>query len=395
MSTENSGILINRLPSPTWFRLGVNGAAAEKRESFDGKSAFFTAKNLGQVDVKTFPAEEAIRYADSFSDGIRREKYIAGKRAIYQEQHFASGLGAEFDDYMINSVSGVDVYTVGEGEKLASPVILSFDFADGADTASMQIIRACRDSEAVFIINQKSGRSAEGYSANSVRVIVEQGAKLHLIRNNLTGRGYTVLEDTAAVVRESGEFSFTQLMLGGDKVYSGCYADLCGDKSVLNINAGYTGDYENLIDINYVACQRGKKTKSEINVNGSLRDKAVKVFRGTIDFRQGASGSEGDEREDVLLLSPQVTNKTVPVILTEEEEVSGHHGATIGNLSEEMLFYLQTRGIPKNEAELLMTRGRLQSIADRIPDGGTLDEVSSFICRSHSRPENGKGNCDE
>ena len=47
--------------------------------------------------------------------------------------------------------------------------------------------------------------------------------------------------------------------------------------------------------------------------------------------------------------------------------------------------------ISKSEAELLMTRGRLQSIADKIPDADILDEVSSFICRSHNK----KGFCDE
>ncbi len=395
MSTENNGIVINRLPSPTWFRLGVNSAVAERKETPDDASDYLTAKNLGQVDIKIFPADEAIKYAESFSDGIRRETYIAGKRAIYQEQKFASGLGAEFDGFIQASLKEVTIYTVEEGKRLEAPVILSYDFGGGADTVCSQIIRVCKNADAVFIINQKSDRNARGYSAISTRVILERGARLHLIKNNLTGREYNVLDDTGAVVREAGEFDFTHIMLGSDRIYAGCYADLCEERAMLNINAGYMGECENLIDINYVACQRGQKTKSEINVNGALRDKAEKVFRGTIDFRHGSCDSEGEEREDVLLLSPQVINKTVPVILTEEEAVSGHHGATVGNLSEDMLFYLQTRGISKSDAEMLMTRGRLQSIADRIPDEGTLDEVSSFICRSHTRYDTDKGNCDE
>ncbi|MBR3621359.1 MAG: hypothetical protein IKN56_07590, partial [Clostridia bacterium] len=123
MSENNNGIVINRLPSPTWFRLGVNGAEAEKAERFDDISDYLTRKNPDQADLKTFPAEEAEKYADSFSDGIRREKYIAGKRAIYQEQQFASGLGAEFDSFMKEAIDEVDVYTVEEGKKLSSPVI--------------------------------------------------------------------------------------------------------------------------------------------------------------------------------------------------------------------------------------------------------------------------------
>ena len=322
MPSENKGLIINRLPSPTWNRLGVNRALAQTPPSLDDRADYLSERNTFQVDKKTFPTGQANEFADSFSGGIRREKYIAGKTAIYQEQHFASGLGAEFDAYINESVGTADVYTVEEGKKLAAPVVLTFDFGGGADTASMRIIRACKDSESVFIINRKSAGNAAGFFATMTKVIVEHGAKLHLINVNLTGAGYTVLDDTAAAVGESAEFDFTQLMLGGDKIYAGCYADLCGDKSVLNINAGYAAESDNSADINYIACHRGKKTVSKINVSGSLKDKAVKVFRDTIDFRNGSAGSEGDEREDVLLLSPKVTNKTVPVILTEEEEVS-------------------------------------------------------------------------
>jgi Fe-S cluster assembly scaffold protein SufB len=138
-------------------------------------------------------------------------------------------------------------------------------------------------------------------------------------------------------------------------------------------------DENHLMDINYIAVQRGERTNSRIYVKGSLKDKARKIFRGTIDFRNGAKGSVGDEQEDVLLLDPGVVNKTVPVILNEEEDVDGRHGATIGNLSEDILYYLGTRGIGKDAAEMLMTRGRLLSIAHLIPDEDTVSKISSFI----------------
>ena len=110
-------------------------------------------------------------------------------------------------------------------------------------------------------------------------------------------------------------------------------------------------------------------------LNGALKDESQKVFRGTIDLRKGSKGSTGDEQEDVLLLDPKVVNKQVPVILTEEEDVNGRHGATIGNLADDMMFYLGTRGIGKYEAEMLMTRGRLMSIAQTIPDEETIGKI--------------------
>ncbi|HCJ91382.1 MAG TPA: hypothetical protein DHV71_05810 [Acidaminococcaceae bacterium] len=124
-----------------------------------------------------------------------------------------------------------------------------------------------------------------------------------------------------------------------------------------------------------------------IDVKGVLADRAVKIFRGTIDFRNGSAGSVGDEQEDVLLLDEDVINKTVPVILCEEEDVDGRHGASIGRLSEDILFYLATRGIGEKEAQRLMLRGRLAGIARAIPDEETVKLIDAAIDRYGSDGE--------
>ena len=77
---------------------------------------------------------------------------------------------------------------------------------------------------------------------------------------------------------------------------------------------------------------------------GVLRDQAFKLFRGTIDFKAGSAGSEGEEQEDVLILGDDAVNQTIPLILCAEEDVQGSHGATIGRLDDELLFYLCSTG---------------------------------------------------
>ena len=72
-------------------------------------------------------------------------------------------------------------------------------------------------------------------------------------------------------------------------------------------------------------------------------------------------------------------NKSVPVILCEEEDVDGRHGASIGRLSEDMLYYLETRGLSEKEATVMMVRGRLHSIAREIPDDETQSAIDAFI----------------
>ena len=114
-------------------------------------------------------------------------------------------------------------------------------------------------------------------------------------------------------------------------------------------------------------------------VNGTLRGNGRKTYRGTIDFKNGCCGSKGNEMEETLLLSPTAINKSLPVILCDEEDVEGEHGATIGRLSSDILFYMQSRGISEKEAEIIMSRAKIQAAADLIPDEEIKNQISDFL----------------
>ena len=371
---------VNYLPVPTWNRLGVNKASADT-SAFDKcrMDAIYTEKNTDSISCTV--ADSASAITDSFAGEIIREKFIAGKRAVYAEQNLQTGLGREFEDFVKENTQKVKVFTVDEGQMVQEPVILNWDFRNGSKEICEQIIHAKKNSVSTFLMIYSScpERNASGAAAFMTKVIIEDGARVNLLKINLLGTAFTLFDDTGAIAFKDASFNFTQMEIGGAQVYAGAYTDLRGDKSSLSIDCGYMAKDDHKIDINYVACQRGAKTQSEIRVKGSLKDKASKIFRGTIDFRNGAKAAVGDEREDVLLLSDDAVNKTVPVILTEEEDVDGHHGATIGNLSPEILYYLGTRGIDKNAARMLMTRGRLMEIAHKIPDKATIERISAFI----------------
>ena len=131
-----------------------------------------------------------------------------------------------------------------------------------------------------------------------------------------------------------------------------------GDRSGFKSDIGYIGQHTHVIDMNEVVNHFGKHTESEINVAGALRDGAKKIFRGTIDFKTGAADSVGNEQE----------NKTIPVILCSEENVVGNHGATIGELDEDTMFYFASRGIDKEQAENIMARASIERLKGLIAD---------------------------
>ena len=109
--------------------------------------------------------------------------------------------------------------------------------------------------------------------------------------------------------------------------------------------------------------------------SGVLSDEAFKLFRGTIDFKKGCPGSVGNEKEDVLLLGDDVVNQTIPLILCEEEDVEGNHGASIGELDEKTLFYLMSRGFTKEAAQQMIARARLDAVANQIMEPSVREKT--------------------
>ena len=107
---------------------------------------------------------------------------------------------------------------------------------------------------------------------------------------------------------------------------------------------------------------------SNIWVEGVLKDRAKKVFKGNIDFKKGCHKSKGSQMEEVLLLNSEVKTDSVPILLCGEEDVDGAHAASIGKIDEDELFYLMSRGFDYSEAQKLIIEARFNPIFDKIPE---------------------------
>jgi Fe-S cluster assembly scaffold protein SufB len=118
-----------------------------------------------------------------------------------------------------------------------------------------------------------------------------------------------------------------------------------------------------------------------IAVKGVLDGDAVKTFKGTIDFKNGAVGAKGAEQEEVLLLSEQAVNKTVPLILCAEEDVEGSHGASIGRVDEKHIFYMQSRGIPEEKITELMAQSKIAQVVNKIDNEQTVKRILGRLGR--------------
>ena len=197
---------------------------------------------------------------------------------------------------------------------------------------------------------------------------VEKNAKVRLVQIQNAAQDSLLRLETNGECAENGQVELVQILLGRGDVYSDGHFELNGDGAGFNAGIGYLGQEQQTVDMNLVVNHWGQKATSEISAAGALKDDARKIFRGTIDFKKGSAGSVGNEQETVLMLCDGVANKTVPLILCAEENVVGNHGATIGELDEDTLFYFESRGISAEEAENIMARAAIERLARTIGD---------------------------
>ena len=210
-------------------------------------------------------------------------------------------------------------------------------------------------------------------------VHIGKGAKLHLVLAELVPTDQPYTSRVTVDVADGGAFSYTGAEVGGSTMASELTVNLNGDASTADVWSLYFGDGDRLLDLNYIIRQAGKKTDANMQVRGTLMGTSTKNFRGTLDFLEGTKGSVGRENEEVMLLDEGVRNRSVPIMLSHEDDVDGHHAVSVGRMDEAKLFYLMSRGLDLEEAKSLVVEASLRPVIDRIPDAKLREEIDSYL----------------
>lgn len=284
-------ILINRLPTPTWNRLGVNGTSLEWDDA--------GAQDLGSENISGQSAP------------IRLQ--ITGQREYSRK------------DIELHAQAGQNM-----------------------------VMYQIMDGQGSLLVN--------------THIIAEQNAHVQLVQIQANQAGSRLRCEVRGECAENSRIQLTQILLGRGDAYTDSRFELNGSGSALKADIGYLEQNTQTVDINLSVNHWGTKTTSEIAAAGTLKDAAKKIFRGTIDFKKGSADSVGSENETVLMLGDDAVNKTVPLILCAEENVVGNHGASIGELDKDTLFYFQSRGFSKDQAENIMARASIERLANTLED---------------------------
>ena len=291
------------------------------------------------------------------------------------------GMGQEVTDYVESQAFKSDFYNVPARTKREEPIVVAVSAAQNQCANTGIIVR--EGAEATVVIAAFAGDASDGgaptgsdangsdalpTSAALTRIVVEAGAKLHLIEMLGVNEGQQHLESVGLEVHQDAAVDVKQYALGGSTIGLGLTANLVGARARLDLNNRYHATHEETLDINHLVRMRGTSTRAQLTESGVLNEAAKKTLRATIDLVRGAKDAQGNEIETVMILGDDVVNKTMPVILCDEDDVAGNHGATIGSVSPEQLDYLAARGLSRQAAEQLFIRALFEDAIINAPE---------------------------
>lgn len=263
------------------------------------------------------------------------------------------------------------VLKVAPGAKVEPIVHLVFVAADGTDRAlahhPRNVIIAGEGSQAAVVESHVAMADGTVYWSNPVaEIVVEKGARLEHIKVQADSRAATHLAYSRARVAAGGHYSSFVMTLGAALSRNEIEVVLDGEEAQCHLNGTYLINGRQHADTTTFIEHAKPNCESREVYKGVLDGKAKGVFQGKILVARDAQKTNGHQLNRVILLSDEAEVSAKPELEIYADDVKCSHGATVGELDDESMFYLRSRGIPEAEARRLLIRAFIGELIDEI-----------------------------
>jgi Fe-S cluster assembly protein SufD len=204
------------------------------------------------------------------------------------------------------------------------------------------------------------------YTNAVVEVFVEPTAKVEYVSlQNLSQETWHFGRHKAWLERDS-ELDWVIGGFGSKRGKVWIENDLAGQGATSRVTGAYFADGNQHLDYDTFQEHMAPNTESDFAFKGALRENASAVWRGMIRVEEGAQKTNAYQENRNLLLSDTAHADSIPGLEIMANDVRCTHGATLGKVDREQLFYLMARGLSRAQAERLIVRGFFQDVLDRI-----------------------------
>ena len=223
-----------------------------------------------------------------------------------------------------------------------------------------------------YVNNQKEDKAP--FSLVS-EVVAHEGAKINYssITNQPGQKRGTILR--RGLTYRDSLINWNVAAMDEADVYHDNTTNILGDGSEANLKIVTLGVKEQKTYFNSEVVNQGLSSRGDILQHGVLLDKSHIVFNGVGFIVKGATGSNAYQSSRMLTLSSEAKADANPMLLIDENDVMAGHGASLGRIDEEQLYYLQSRGLTRKESSRLLVHGFLSPVISEL----TVDKIKELV----------------
>jgi Fe-S cluster assembly protein SufD len=248
---------------------------------------------------------------------------------------------------------------------------LTYLDADGAAVFPHTLLIADSGAEVTFIDRYASPDLGRGLSDAIAEIVVGDGARVRYASIQEWGTGVTHLAVQRARIGRDADFRSLAIGFGASLARAETETVLAESGGFSEMLGVFFADETQHFDHRSVQDHVAPNCTSDLLYKGALRDESRAVYSGWVHVRPGAQKTNAMQTSRNMVLSESAKADAIPNLEIEANDVRCGHAASVGPVEEETLFYLQSRGIPRDEAERLVVTGFFQEVLDRV----TLEEV--------------------
>lgn len=215
----------------------------------------------------------------------------------------------------------------------------------------------------------------------ATELILKAGANLRFVSLQDWGDSMFEFSHQRARVGNDGQLDWVTGQMGGKLVKAFMEIDLDGKGSWGRMSGVYFPAGKQFFDLDTQQNHNAPNTTSDLLYKGVLKDQARSVWQGMIKALPGAQKTDGFQANRNMLLSDDARADSIPGLEIQADDVRCTHAAAIGQIEEELLFYLMARGIPRKDAEKLVVDGFFVPVLDRIPFENVRERMMAYIER--------------
>jgi len=237
------------------------------------------------------------------------------------------------------------------------------------------------DGASVTYVHEAASPNETGQAmhAGIVEIHVGQDANLRFVELQSWGHGVWNFSHERARVQRGGNLDWIFGAVGSSLTKNFSDLDLAGEGARGRMSGFYFTDGRQHLDHDTQQNHLAPNTTSDLLFKGALKGKSRSVWQGMIYVAPGAQKTDGYQANRNLILDDQARADSIPGLEILADDVRCTHGATVGKLEKEPLFYLRSRGIPLDEAEKLVVEGFFDPIMQRIPFEGVRERFQQAI----------------